>query len=95
MDVSYGRFIWNHAKEKENIAKHDIDFITASKVFADRNRKVIEDAKHSLREQRYFCIGKIDETVITVRFTVRQENIRIIGAGLWRRGRRIYEKEDH
>ena len=92
MDVSYGRFIWNHDKEKENIAKHGFDFVTATKVFADKHRKVIEDEKHSIRENRYFCLGKVGGVVLTVRFTVRKNRIRIIGAGIWRRGRRIYEK---
>ena len=29
-----------------------------------------------------------------VRFTYRGETIRIIGAGYWRKGRRLYEKEN-
>lgn len=30
---------------------------------------------------------------MTVRFTYRQNRIRIIGAGYWRKGRDVYEKE--
>ncbi|GHU08368.1 hypothetical protein FACS189431_4490 [Alphaproteobacteria bacterium] len=29
--------------------------------------------------------------IATVRFTIRKGNIRIIGAGYWRKGNRIYE----
>jgi hypothetical protein len=31
---------------------------------------------------------------MTVRFTFRDEVIRIFGAGYWRNGRKIYEKEN-
>jgi hypothetical protein len=30
---------------------------------------------------------------MTVRFTYRNGNIRIIGAGYWRKGKEIYERE--
>ena len=32
--------------------------------------------------------------ILTVRFTMRNENIRIIGAGYWREGRYRYEEEN-
>ena len=32
--------------------------------------------------------------IITVRFTMRNENIRIIGAGYWREGRDKYEQKE-
>jgi uncharacterized protein len=32
---------------------------------------------------------------LTVRFTYREGVVRIIGAGYWRKGRRIYERENH
>jgi len=31
---------------------------------------------------------------MTVRFTSRESAIRIIGAGYWRKGKRIYEREN-
>jgi uncharacterized protein len=43
-------------------------------------------------EKRYFCFGKCADGVLTVRFTYRQETIRIFGAGYWTRGLRLYEK---
>lgn len=36
----------------------------------------------------------IDTLVATVRFTVRNDKIRIFGAGYWRQGKKIYEKEN-
>jgi uncharacterized protein len=34
------------------------------------------------------------EGILTVRFTYQDEVIRIIGAGYWRKGKRIYEEEN-
>jgi uncharacterized DUF497 family protein len=34
------------------------------------------------------------EGIMTVRFTYREGAIRIIGAGYWRKGKRIYEREN-
>ncbi len=32
--------------------------------------------------------------ILTVRFTYRGETIRILGAGYWRKGKRIYEEKN-
>ena len=50
---------------------------------------------HSHQEERYYCIGKVGEGIITVRFSFRENFIRIFGAGYWRKGKRIYEKENN
>jgi len=39
--------------------------------------------------------GKVDDEIMTVRFTYRAEKIRIIGAGYWRKGKKIYESEQN
>jgi uncharacterized protein len=31
--------------------------------------------------------------IMTVRFTMREERIRIIGAGYWRNGKELYDKK--
>jgi uncharacterized DUF497 family protein len=93
-DVSYGSFEWDSRKESSNIEKHGLDFQRASKVFLDQKRIIAKDEEHSEVEERYFCIGKYEDEVITVRFTMRKQNIRIIGAGKWRKGTKLYEKEN-
>lgn len=92
MERKLGRFIWSIEKEKDNIAKHGIDFETAMEAFLDDRRKIFTDSKHSLEEPRYFCIGKVKGKIMTVRFAEREGYIRIIGAGYWRKGRVYYEK---
>jgi uncharacterized DUF497 family protein len=93
MDKISGSFIWNIHKEKLNISKHGINFTVAGGAFKDPNRKIFVDAKHGAKEKRFFCIGKARGEIITVRFTYRENKIRIIGAGLWRKGRRYYEEK--
>jgi len=86
-------FIWDPKKEATNIHKHGVDFYTAAKAFIDPKRKIYADIKHSLRERRYFCFGKVDKKVLTVRFVYQAGNIRIIGAGYWRKGVRYYDQK--
>lgn len=93
MDVAHGSFVWDERKERVNIRKHGISFSRAALVFADPNRKIYVDSVHSDREERNFCIGKVGRRIVTVRFTHRSGNIRIFGAGYWRKGRRYYEEE--
>ncbi|MFH0840085.1 MAG: BrnT family toxin [Candidatus Omnitrophota bacterium] len=92
MERRIGKFIWDQDKEKANIAKHGIDFSVAAQAFLDAKRKIFTDSKHSTKEPRYFCIGKVDNRIITIRFTYREGYIRIFGAGYWRKGKEYYEK---
>ena len=85
-------FEWDENKNSENIRKHQVSFEKAQDPFFDANRMILEDVKHSCSEKRYFCIGKTDEGILTVRFTIRGQNIRIFGAGYWRQGKKLYEE---
>jgi uncharacterized protein len=62
--------------------------------FGDINRIIAKDLTHSKSEDRYYCFGSVNDEIITVRFTFRKNIIRIIGAGYWRKGKQIYEKEN-
>lgn len=86
-------FIWDFEKELVNIYKHGVDFVTASKAFKDPKRKIYIDSKHSKKEERFYCVGIVEDRILTVRFTYRSGKIRIIGAGYWRKGERYYEKK--
>ncbi|MES2272969.1 MAG: BrnT family toxin [Chlamydiota bacterium] len=85
-------FEWDQRKNEANIAKHGVSFFDAQLAFLDPNRIIAQDLEHSRIEVRYYCFGKVDETIMTVRFTYRNQTIRIFGAGYWRQGRKIYEK---
>lgn len=87
-------FQWDEDKNKRNVEKHGVDFETAQFAFIDPRRVIAEDLSHSTEEKRYFCFGKVKGGILTVRFTYRNNNIRIIGAGFWRKGKKIYEKQN-
>jgi len=87
------RFEWDEEKDTENQAKHGVPFEVAQYAFADPNRVIAEDLSHSQREKRYYCFGRIEDGIVTVRITYRGNVIRIFGAGYWPKGREIYEKK--
>lgn len=87
-------FEWDENKNIINKRKHKVSFKEAQLAFIDPGRIIAIDIEHSKIEDRYYCFGKIDEEIIAVRFTYRKNIIRIIGAGYWRKGKMIYEKEN-
>ena len=89
-------FEWNEAKDLSNQRKHGVSFTEAQYAFLDENRVIAEDLNHGSNEQRYYCFGLNEggNGIITVRFTYRSGRIRIIGAGYWRKGKKIYEQNN-
>lgn len=92
--VRYGIFEWDADKECENQLKHGMNFSEATLAFSDPKELFAIDAKHSSDEQRWFCFGKVGQRVATIRFTIRSGRIRLLGAGFWRKGEQVYEKEN-
>ena len=92
--MAKARFDWDPQKDQENQKKHGVAFAVAQIAFADTRRVIAEDHSHSSKEPRHFCFGWVDGGVLTVRFTYRDDVIRIFGAGYWRKGKRIYEREN-
>jgi uncharacterized DUF497 family protein len=88
------RFEWDEEKDKENKDKHNVSFSLAQRAFLDPHRVIVEDVNHSTEEERFYCIGRVDDGIVTVRFTYRGNVIRIYGAGYWRKGRKIYEEQN-
>jgi uncharacterized DUF497 family protein len=74
-------FEWADSKNADNRLKHGVSFHEAQYVFADPHRVIVEDLDHGEDEKRFFCIGRVNNAVMTVRFTMRESKIRIIGAG--------------
>jgi uncharacterized protein len=87
-------FEWDEGKDRENRKKHDVSFSLAQHAFLDPHRIIVEDSEHSTAEDRYYCIGRVGEGLMTVRFTYRENAIRIYGAGYWRKGKKIYEEQN-
>jgi uncharacterized protein len=87
------QFVWDEKKNDANLKKHLVSFQLAQMAFKDVSRVIARDIDHSETEERYYCFGKVDGGVLTVRFTYRGNLIRIFGAGFWRKGKQIYDKE--
>lgn len=87
-------FEWDDEKDRGNQAKHCVSFRLAQYAFSDPRRVIAKDVAHSQCEDRFYCFGMVNEGVLTVRFTYRDRVIRIYGAGYWRRGKAIYEREN-
>ena len=79
-------------KDRQNQLKHGVSFALAQLAFLDHERVILEDLEHSEEEKRYYCIGRVSDGILTVRFTYRSGKIRIIGAGYWRKGKKVYEE---
>jgi uncharacterized DUF497 family protein len=92
--VNEPSFEWDDAKNLANRRKHGVAFYEAQYAFLDSRRVIAEDLEHSQKEKRYYCFGLNREGsgILTVRFAYRSGRIRIIGAGYWRKGKKIYEQ---
>jgi uncharacterized DUF497 family protein len=92
------KFTWDSGKEATNFAKHGIQFSEARHAFGDPLAIVAFDETHSPRggyELRWWLLGKVGGRVMLVRYTHRSNGfIRIIGAGYWEIGAKIYEEEN-
>ena len=88
------RFEWDEDKDRLNQEKHGVSFAFAQHAFADSRRVIAQDISHSSQEKRLYCIGKVGDGILTVRFTYRDQIIRIFGAGYWRKGKIIYEEQN-
>jgi len=87
-------FEWDSAKDELNQRKHGVSFAMAQLAFLDPNRVILEDLDHNDDEKRFYCLGRVSDGIMTVRFTYRKNKIRIIGAGYWRKGKKIYERKN-
>lgn len=88
------KFEWDENKNSINKEKHNVSFERAQHAFEDSSRIIAEDLNHSTNEKRYFCLGEVDGGILTVRFTYRENIIRIFGAGYWRKGKKTYEQNN-
>ena len=64
-------FEWDAKKDVANQAEHGVPFAQAQFAFADRLRVIARDLDHSATEDRSYCFGRVEASVLTVRFTYR------------------------
>ncbi|MEK7517670.1 MAG: BrnT family toxin [Patescibacteria group bacterium] len=74
-------FEWDKGNIDKSYQKHGITPNEAEEVFLDNNKLLLEDFKHSQKEERFEAIGKIAKgNILFLAFTVRKYKIRIISA---------------
>ena len=88
------KFEWDEDKNFINKEKHKISFETAAHVFNDPYCIEMFDFEHSIDEDRYIAIGKVNDVLFVV-FTERKDAIRLISARLATSlERRLYYDQD-
>lgn len=86
MSMSYE---WDEQKRKINISKHGIDFVDVPELF-DGDIVIIPDERFNYGETRFIAIGILQNHVVVVAYTERNNNIRIISARKATKNEQIY-----
>jgi uncharacterized DUF497 family protein len=68
---------WDEAKNRENIARHGIDFADAHRIF-ERPMLVRIDDREDYGEDRWIALGQLGGLVVVIVFTDREERVRVI-----------------
>jgi uncharacterized DUF497 family protein len=72
------KFEWDRQKNQSNIAKHQLDFADAYKVFKLPLR-VSLDSRQDYGEERWIGVGLLDGRVVVIVFTeIDDQTIRVI-----------------
>ena len=70
-------FEWDDNKNRENIHKHQIDFLDAWRIFESPILRKLDQRK-DYGEKRWIGLGILFESIVVIVFTIRGEKIRII-----------------
>lgn len=87
-------FDWDDGNFYKNQDKHGVIWWEIEEVFFNEPLLLLEDTKHSLKEERCYCLGQTDDGLrLFVAFTTRDDKIRVISARkMSKKERVIYEK---
>lgn len=89
-------FDWDDGNARKSEEKHEVSMAEAEQVFFNDPLLLLQDVKHSQRENRNHALGKTDEErLLHITFTVRHagEKIRVISArDMHKKERKIYEQ---
>ena len=72
-------FEWDLNKNQRNIEKHGIDFTDAVRIFEHPTLTVV-DNRHDYGEKRIVAMGMVEDVILYVVYTVRDDIRRIISA---------------
>jgi uncharacterized DUF497 family protein len=88
-------FEWDEGNVRKSEKKHDVSQAEAEQIFFNQPLLVVEDPKHSQKEDRYHALGITDDKrLLHISFTLRAPItlIRVISArDMHRKERKVYE----
>ena len=73
-------FEWDDRKAAENLFDHGVSFEVAREAFDDTFAVEIEDRRERYGEERYVLLGMVQNRLLAVTYTLRDDRIRIISA---------------
>jgi len=74
-------FLWDDHNARKNWDKHKVSQSECEQVFFNLPLLAGDDKKHSIKELRYYLLGRTDERrYLFVVFTLRADRIRVISA---------------
>ena len=73
-------FEWDDFKAAENVSNHGVSFAQAALAFRDPFAVEWLDLREEYGEERIILLGMVDNHVLNVVYTEREERIRIISA---------------
>ena len=89
-------FDWDGGNSRKSASKHGVTQSEAEQIFFNRPLLMLEDIKHSQKEQRFHALGVTDDAkLLHVTFTLRASGslIRVISAReMHRNERKVYEQ---
>jgi len=93
--MSAKKFEWDEEKAAANFDRHGVSFETAKKAFDDPFALEYQDDRSNYGEERYILLAIVDERLLFVVYTMRDEIHRIISArGALPNERRKYHEQD-
>jgi len=90
------QFVWDKGNEEKSKTSHNVEWWECEEVFLNFPLYLSPDIKHSEHEERFFAFGHSHANrLLTIVFTVRKKNIRVISArDMKKRERRVYHEKD-
>jgi hypothetical protein len=88
-------FDWDDANQDKNWHKHNVTWWECEEVFFNQPLYSAPDLRHSLKEERFYALGKTNSSrLLFLVFTRRKSKIRIITArDMHKKERKMYHEK--
>jgi uncharacterized DUF497 family protein len=89
-------FEWDKDNLAKNWEKHRVAFWESEELFFNQPLLLVENVKHSQKEERFYALGKTDaERYLFAVFTIRHKHIRVISVrDMSRKERKEYQNAE-